>query len=147
MERKELKWTDVPAEWALCLDRECPARESCLRWQAGRLAPDSLAAARCVLPRSRNNEGCRLFAPVRTERNARGFANIYNAVRKKDYTSMRLQMTSLFSSKRRYYESMRGEHPISPEMQQKARNLFARWGYADSVRFDHYEEDFCFPHE
>lgn len=147
MERKELKWTDVPAGWALCLSGECPARESCLRWQAGRLMPASLNAARLVLLRGTNDEGCRLFAPIRTAHNARGFMNIYSAVRKQDYTPMRLQMTALFSSRRRYYESMHGKHPVSPEMQEQVRSLFARWGYADSVRFDSYEDDFSFPHE
>lgn len=147
MERKELNWTDVPAGWALCLTGECPSRESCLRWQAGQLVPESLVAARLVLPRRNCDEACRMFAPIRTVRNARGFMDIYNAVRKQDYTPMRLQMTALFSGKRRYYESMHGKQPVSPEMQQRVRNLFARWGYADSVRFDSYEEDFCFPCE
>ena len=147
MERKELNWTDVPAGWALCLSGECPARESCLRWQAGRLVPDSIVAARIVLPRRNSDEACRLFAPIRTVRNARGFMDIYSAVRKQDYTPMRLQMTALFSGKRRYYESMHGKQPVSPEMQQRVRELFTCWGYADSVRFDSYEEDFCFPCE
>jgi hypothetical protein len=76
---------------------------------------------------------------------ARGFTTIYQKVLKRDYTSLRKFMTNLLSGKRYYYEYKRGERLLSPEQQSDIRELFASFGYKDSVQFDSYEETLHFP--
>lgn len=143
---QQLNWNDVPERWALCFNTQCPRRESCLRWQAGLLAPEDLAATRCVTPKALTPEGCRCFASTDRITIARGFENIFDDVRKADYTEMRKEMTELLSGNRYYYEYKHGKRPLSPQKQEQILQLFARWGYAENVRFDSYEEAFSFPY-
>lgn len=145
MQKKELTWEMVPKGWALCFNSECPLCQSCLRWQAGRLAPQELTVTRCVTPSAAAKEPCPHFASAETVQYARGFSTIYNRVLKHDYTFLRKQMTLMLSGKRYYYEYMRGERRLSTVQQEDIRELFTSWGYADSVHFDAFEQDFDFP--
>lgn len=141
----DMKWEEVPEGWVLCFNSDCKLRETCLRWQAGQLAPEDLTVAHCVTPKAMRSEPCAHFASVEKIRYARGFSKIYDKVLKSDYTPMRKEMTAMLSGKRYYYEYMRGERRLSPEQQEHIRQLFAKWGYADCVEFDSYEEGFVFP--
>ena len=145
MKEKELKWGMVPEGWALCFNQNCPLRESCLRYQAGRLAPEEVTITRCVTPRAVTDGPCAYFASMELQTMAYGFSTIYERVLKKDFTIMRKAMTNHLSGKRYYYEYMRGERALSPEQQEWIRSLFAEHGYADCVAFDRYEPSFCFP--
>ena len=140
MTKNDLKWKDVPEGWALCFTQDCPLREMCLRWQAAQLAPDGLTVTRCVTPRALTGDKCKHFATMEPVRYALGFSTVYDKVRKDDFTPMRKQMTNMLSGKRYYYEYKRGDRRLTPEQQRQIRQLFTAWGYADSVRFDNYEE-------
>ena len=145
MENIELKWVDVPDSWALCFNEKCAMQEQCLRWRAGQLVPEDMTVGRCVMPQALKDGNCCYYASVEKVRIARGFSHIYKRVLKKDFTSLRLSMTSMLSGKRYYYEYMRGERPLSPEKQEMIRKLFASYGYGDCVEFDDYEESYVFP--
>lgn len=144
MMENKLKWEMVPDGWALCFNEGCPLREACLRYQAGLLAPQSLTVTRCVTPRAMTDERCVLFASMEPQMVAYGFSTLYDRVLKDDFTTLRKTMTSYLSGKRYYYEYMRGLRPLSPEQQGWIRNLFARYGYQDSVVFDRMEPAFDF---
>ncbi|MBQ9356309.1 MAG: hypothetical protein IJT98_03355 [Prevotella sp.] len=143
--KPELKWADVPSKWHLCFNRECPLRETCLRWQAGQLSPSDLTFTRCITPNALIDGTCRHFASAQPVSFALGFTTIYSKVLKKDFTVMRKQMTNMLSGKRYYYEYMRGERPLKPYQQEMIRRLFEHYGYADCVHFDKFEEGYYFP--
>lgn len=145
MSEINFSWKDVPSGWALCFNQSCPLHEHCLRYQAGVLAPPDLTVTRCVTPRVLTGERCKVFTSMEPTKMARGFTTIYQKVLKRDYTSLRKFMTNLLSGKRYYYEYKRGERLLSPEQQSDIRELFASFGYKDSVQFDSYEETLHFP--
>lgn len=145
MSEINFSWKDVPSGWALCFNQSCPLHEHCLRFQAGVLAPSDLTVSRCVTPRALTEERCKVFTSMEPAKMARGFTTIYQKVLKRDYTSLRKFMTNLLSGKRYYYEYKRGERLLSPEQQSDIRELFASFGYKDSVQFDSYEETLHFP--
>ena len=145
MSEINFSWKDVPSGWALCFNQSCPLHEHCLRFQAGVLAPSDLTVSRCVTPRALTGERCKVYASMEPTKMARGFTTIYQKVLKRDYTSLRKFMTNLLSGKRYYYEYKRGERLLSPEQQSDIRELFASFGYKDSVQFDSYEETLHFP--
>lgn len=145
MQENGLTWEKVPQGWALCFNAECPLCQSCLRWLAGRLAPQELTMTRCITPLALAKGTCPHFASAEPIQYARGFSTIYDRVLKSDYTPLRKQMTLMLSGKRYYYEYKRGERRLSPEQQEAIRELFTSRGYADSVRFDVTELDFDFP--
>lgn len=144
MENKELKWEDVPKGWALCFNSECAMREKCLRFKAGKLAPEETTVCPCITPMALKDGDCRHFASSEKVLFARGFSRIYDKVLKQDFTPLRKAMTTMLQGKRYYYEYLRGERRLSPKQQQSIRNLFAKGGYAESVCFDEFEETFDF---
>ncbi len=145
MEKLKLTWEMVPKGWALCFNQECPLRDTCLRYQAGQLAPENMTVARCVMPRALSDGHCACFATMEPQVYAYGFSTIYDHVLKSDYTSLRKMMTNNLSGKRYYYEYMRGERALSPAQQDFIRQLFTGCGYGDSVVFDRLEPMFEFP--
>ena len=94
MDNKELKWKNVPSDWALCYNQNCPMHERCLRWQAAQLAPEELTVCRCVMPQALKDGQCPHFATTEKVRMARGFMHLYDKVLKDDYTSLRKALTS-----------------------------------------------------
>lgn len=140
----ELKWKNIPNGWALCYNKECVKHERCLHWYAGQLNPQEETIVRYVMPYALKNGICPHFASTEIVTYARGFSKIYDQVLKTDYTPLRKEMTTMLSGKRYYYEYMRGKRRLSPEQQEKIRDLFAKYGYADSVHFDSFEQDYYF---
>lgn len=144
MENDNLKWTDVPEGWALCFNNECSLAETCLRRKAAQLAPETLTVTRQVTPHAVKDGQCCHYASSEKVTFARGFQHLYDKVLKAHYTSLRESMTDMLSGKRIYYEYKRGERRLSPAQQEAIRDLFASKGYADSVVFDAFEEDYDF---
>ena len=50
---KELTFSDIPHNWAICYDANCPLANRCLRHHAAKLAPDTLLEHNTVLPAAR----------------------------------------------------------------------------------------------
>ena len=144
MEELTLKWSDVPTEWPLCFNDDCPLHQHCLHRQAAAVAPQDLEVARCVTPSALRDGECRHYVSMDPVRYARGFERIYDGVLKKHYTMLRERMTSMLSGKRIYYEYMRGERRLEPIQQECIKELFGKYGYADSVKFDAYEYGYLF---
>ena len=144
METIHLNWKDVPDKWALCFKEDCPLHEGCLRWHAGQAAPEEVTVCNCVTPHALKDGQCTQFASTQKVRYARGFSTIYDKVLKADFTPLRLQLTTMLSGKRYYYEYKRGERRLDPEQQERIKQLFTSYGYGDSVRFDSYEDDYVF---
>lgn len=145
MEEKTLNWSMVPEGWALCYNDHCPRHEQCLRRQAALLAPQELTVTRCVTPQALRDGQCPHFASSEPVRFARGFKDIYADVLKRDFTPMRVEITSKLSGCRLYYDYLNGRRPLSPEQQNMIREVFRKHGYDDNVQFESYEDAFQFP--
>ena len=76
---------------------------------------------------------------------AYGFSTIYNNVLKKDYTTMRKELTMKLQNKGYYYKYMNGLLPLSPKKQQIVKDVFASFGYEEHVKFDSMESRYVFP--
>ena len=145
MKNNQLNWENVPKDRALCFNAECPLHATCLRFQAGLVAPQGLTVARCVTPQALDGGRCCCFASMEPQVYARGFSTLYRQVLKSDYTDMRRELTAYLSGYRYYYDYMRGRRLLSPAQQQWIRDMMLRYGYTDEVTFDGYEAAFDFP--
>ena len=143
--RKDLQWEDVPRNWALCFNKNCNVCKTCLRYAAGSVAPNEVTVSQCVMPLAAQQNVCPHFASMQKLLFARGFSKIFEKVLKKDFTPLRLSLTSFLGGKRYYYEYKRGERRLLPAQQKHIRQLFVNHGYVDTEYFDQYEEGYCFP--
>jgi hypothetical protein len=141
---QEFDFSKVPSWYVLCTNSECPLRANCLRYLAGTNAPDNMELARCVMPKTLKNGECRWFDQITVGVWAAGFSHLFDKVLKKDYTVMRLAITTYLHGTRIYYEYKRGERVLSPAEQQWIRDYVRSLGYDWEVEFDKYFEDYIY---
>ena len=137
-------FTRVPSWYVLCANNDCPLKTECLRYLAGKNAPDNLEIARCVMPQTLKNSKCRWFDKITIDVWAAGFTHLYDKVMKQDYTTMRKTITNYLHGCRLYYAYKRGDRALSPEEQQWIRNYVKSFGYDWEVEFDRYFEDYVY---
>ena len=143
----DFDFSRVPSWYVLCTNNDCPQKAECLRYLAGKNAPDNLEIARCVMPQTLKNGECRWFDKITIDVWAAGFTHLYDRVMKKDYTTMRKTITNYLHGARIYYEYKRGERALSPQEQQWIRNYVRSLGYEWEVEFDSYFEDYVYRHQ
>ena len=146
MEKLDLKFENVPNNWAVCFNNDCPLKEQCLRYQAAITVPDGVCYGMSVWPQAYKNGQCRMFAEIKTVTMAWGFSQLYKDLRHEDYKEIRTRMEDHFGRAGNYYRYNRGEKLLTPADQQWIQQLFARYGYTADVVFDHYESRLVFPY-
>ena len=142
-----LHFSDVPKEWAICLQSDCPLAASCLRHHAGTLAPDDLKHHECVLPGARTGGACSAFVANHPVRLARGMKRLLKGIDYGKSMVMRKQLYNIFGSKSQYYRYCEGRWPIPPEQQARVADLFRQNGIASEPQYDDYFEGFYFRNE
>ena len=143
---KDFDFSRVPSWYVLCTNNSCPLRDDCLRYLAGKHAPDNMEIASCVMPKTLKERECRWFDKIVIDVWAAGFAHLFDKVMKKDYTEMRKTITSYLHGNRIYYEYKRGERALSSSEQQWIRNYVRSKGYDWEVEFESYYEDYVYHH-
>ena len=144
--KKQFDFADVPSWYVLCHNNLCPMQTSCLRYLAGQHAPDQLEVATCVMPKTLKGGKCRWYDKRNVVVWAQGFSHLFDRVMKKDFTSMRKELTSYLHGAKFYYEYKRGDRPLSPEQQAWIRQFVKSYGYEWEVPFDSFYEDYEYHH-
>ena len=129
-------FSEVPSWYVLCHNSQCPLRDDCLRYLAGRYAPETMEIATCVMPKTLKGSTCRWFDHKTVVVYAAGFSHLYDRVMKMDYTSMRKAITRYLHGTKLYYEYMRGDRPLTPEQQQWIKDYVKSRNYDWEVEFD-----------
>ena len=141
---QDFDFSRVPSWYVLCTNNDCPLKDDCMRFLAGKNAPEDLEIAKCIMPKMLKNGKCRWFDMITTEVRAAGFSHLFDKVMKKDYTVMRKTLTNYLHGVRIYYEYKRGERSLSPKEQQWIQDYVKSMGYDWEVEFDKYDENYVF---
>ena len=142
----DFDFSRVPSWYVLCTNNECPLKAECLRYLAGKNAPDSLEIATRVMPQTLKNGKCRWFDKITIDIWAAGFSHLYDKVMKKDYTVMRKTITKYLNGCKFYYAYKRGDRALTSEQQQWIRNFVKSYGYDWEVEYDRYFEEYVYHH-
>lgn len=141
---ESMKFNDVPFGWALCCVNECTKKADCLRYQMCCKVPDGVTKSVCVLPNVLKLSDCPHFHPMKVERVALGFRNIFAEVKEKHHARMRAEISRYLGGGGTFYRYRNGETPLLPEQQEWIKQLFARYGYTEEVVFDEYKDMYRF---
>lgn len=132
---------DVPKTYAVCFHDQCPHREQCTRYAAGKAASTSRNQGPCVYPTALRDGQCPMFRQLRIIRSAWGFRTLFADVQKKDYDRLRWKVICHFSSESDFWRYNRGYYKLTPEQQEAVLDIFRQFGYDPASRhFRHYEE-------
>lgn len=145
MENQLFKYSEVPADWALCFLDECPLKEQCQRWLAYSYAPKGTTIHSCITPHALDKGKCRYYVKPEPIRVAYGFGDLFRQVRRDDYHAMKDELIDYFGSSTYYYRYRRGEYPLTPEQLSWMRQLFSRYGYNDNIEFNKFGNLYTFP--
>ena len=100
---KALHFSDIPRDWAICFQSDCPFAASCLRRYAATLAPAALRHHECVLPSARTADSCHGFIENRPMRLAYGMKGLLRGVTYEEGIALRSRLYNVFGSRSQYY--------------------------------------------
>jgi len=139
-----LHFSDVPKEWAICFQHDCPLADTCLRYHAASLVPGDLKHHECVLPGARSGDTCSAFVSNQPVRLARGMKGLLSGIDYGRAVVMRRQLYEIFGSKSQFYRYSEGRWPIGPDVQARVSDLFHQMGIASEPQYDECFEGYNF---
>ena len=140
----KLTYGNVPKEWALCFNDQCPRAGECLRHIVYKLAPETECCHSCVLPQAWRNGTCSEFTQAYKQQLAWGMSHLFTGIPSWQATAIRHDVIALFGSRSTFYRFYRGEFLITPQRQQEIAAIFANHGITTPRRYDRVVEDYFF---
>lgn len=141
--KEEIDFNQIPFDYALCLNDQCPRAATCLRQLSVQSVPAEKEYWNIISPKrlAALKGDCPFFRSNRKVRYARGFMNMLDNL---PYNKRRSVIASLISyfGQRTYYRNRKGERLLTPDEQQAVLNIIKRHGASTSQEFDLYEEDY-----
>ena len=142
---KPLSFSDVPHNWPICFQNECPLSAHCLRRRVAELAPEGLMYHACVLPAAHVGETCRLYVEAQPVGMAHGMTRLFADVKPWDLQALRHSIIGIFGSRAQFYRYRDGRYDITPEQQARVAAAFRHHGYTQPPVFDSMTEQYYFP--
>lgn len=142
---KDLIYSDVPSDWALCFQTSCPLADTCLRHHAATLLPADVRHHNAVCPQARTADACSMYVSDTPVQIAIGMTHITDGYNPWDARDIKQQLFECFGSRTHYYRYRNGEYPIPPAKQQEVADIFRRLGHTKPPVFDHLKEAYYFP--
>lgn len=139
--KEKLDFSEVPYQYPMCLNRQCPKANTCLRQLAEQSMPEKVEYWSIVSPKRLNSikEDCPYYRSCIKARYAKGFIGILESLPHKQMGSVITQLMSFFS-RRTYYRVRKGERLLSPDEQQQVLNILKHCGVSQPPKFDEYIE-------
>ena len=140
-------FTDVPKNYHLCVNANCPWHATCLRQIAMRLLPDSEIHANIINPNltahpqadAHGASACPYYRENRTVTYARGFENMEDKMTVVQYRRDRAMFLAAFG-RNPFYERRNGKIALSPHEQSLLRRMLNDIGFSIDNPFDETEE-------
>lgn len=132
--------SDVPRNFALCLNADCPLSGQCLHYIVRTMIPEDELILHVYNPEAvKGGEDCEHFRNQTPVRYAYGFEGMQAHMLPGQYAMFRDTLIACFS-RNRFFVRRRGEFPISPREQAYIRGVLEQVGADPSLEFDRYEE-------
>ena len=134
---------EVPTSYTLCIRRECPKAETCLRHVATQMMPAEVQTWSILSPAYLVQiEGdCPHYRSAEKVQYARGFVRMMSALTVKQADAMKDSIVSTFGMNM-YYRMRRGERLITPTEQEAIYQMLEQQGITTRPEFDTYVEDY-----
>ena len=129
---EEHHFTNIPYNYPLCLNRQCPKASTCLRQLIEQEVPDSAEYWVVISPKYRSSQKVQY---------AKGCMNILDNLPHKQRQLAIIHLTEYFS-RRTYYRIRKGERLLSPAEQRDVQKILKQCGATGKQEFDAYVEDY-----
>lgn len=140
MEEK-IDFSQIPYHYPLCLNKECPKANTCLRQIIAQNIPANVESWVFLCPglHPDSHDNCPRYSSNVKARYAKGFIKL---LEKLPYTQMQTVISRLISlfGQRTYYRVRKGERLLSPAEQKKVLSILQSCGVSLPLDFDDYVE-------
>lgn len=142
MEEK-IDFSKVPYQYAMCINRQCPKANTCLRQLVEQSSPEDIVYWTIISPKLLNSlkGDCPYYRPHTKVSYAQGFVEILETL---PFKQMQVAVSHLMShfGKRTYYRVRKGERLLSPAEQRQILNILKNNGITPTQDFDKFVEDY-----
>ena len=139
--KEKLDFSEVPYQYAMCLNQQCPKADTCLRQLAEQSVPEEVEYWSIISPKRLNSikGNCPYYRSNIKARYAKGFIGILESLPHKQMENVISHLLSFFN-RRTYYRVRKGERLLSPAEQQQFINILKYCGVSQPLKFDEYTE-------
>lgn len=132
--------SDVPRNFALCLNADCPLAGQCLHHIVKTMIPEDELILHVYNPEAvKGGEDCKYFRNQTPVRYAYGFEGMQAHMLPGQY-AMFMDILIAHFSRNSYFVRRRGEFPMPPKEQELIREVLKQVGADPSMEFDRYKE-------
>lgn len=141
--KTELDYSEAPHNYTLCLHRDCPLADTCLRQLAEKSIPATLPACLVIRPAylASLTTPCPYYRSSGKVRFAKGFVRLLEELPHKQMRTVVAHLIDQFG-RRTYYRTRKGERLLSPSEQETFRNVLKKCGVSPVPEFDLYIEKY-----
>ena len=134
---------EVPTNYTLCIRRECPKAETCLRHVATLMIPADVMKWSILSPAylAQIEGECPHYHSAEKVRYARGFVRMIRTLPVNVSEMVAHKLIARFG-RNAYYDMRKGKRAIAPAEQEIILTVVAECGAQQEVVFDSYEEDY-----
>lgn len=135
---------EVPSNYALCLNRQCPQASTCLRQLAEQEISDRIEYWTVISPKYQEaieKSVCPYYRSSTKVLFAKGFIKILENLPNKQMQQVISRLIGRFNQ-RTYYRIRKGERLLSPTEQKVILNIIKSCGATGKQEFDVYIEDY-----
>ena len=131
--------SDVPGNFALCLNADCPLAGRCLHHIVRTMMPTDKLVLHVYNPETvKGGEDCAYFRERKFDRYAVGFTNMQEEMKPRQYASFSLYLQACWG-RNPYYERRSGKRSLPPVEQEQVWDALRHAGVPDNLEFDSYE--------
>lgn len=140
---KEINFSKVPFSYNICLNRECPQANTCLRQLAEQSAPDDIQSWTILSPKylASLKDACPHYRSDTKVLFAKGFIKLLEDLPYKQMQAAVAQLSGYFG-RRTYYRIRKGERLLSPSEQEMVLSILKNCGVSSHKGFDDYIKEY-----
>lgn len=142
IQTESISMDHLPAEYLMCIQKECPLCSRCLRYYAATRQSNNLHVLTVVNPSYHGvaTEDCPWFRPNEIVTMKRGMIDFFHEMPGRMERSIRDQLIQLFG-RTPYFNMRRGDRLITPSEQQQIARTCRQNGWQGELNYDGEVED------
>lgn len=140
--KSDFHYTDFPASYLRCFNKQCERRDTCLRYQLALRMPKEYVGVFAISPfylENLDDGECPHFQLDQPQPFALGITHLFDDIPLKKAEAIKSQMISYFGSST-YYRWKQKRRLVKPKEQAYIKNLFLAQGITDDPLYDDYQE-------
>ncbi|MDR0370277.1 MAG: DUF6078 family protein [Prevotellaceae bacterium] len=141
--KETIDYSQIPNNYLICLHRECPKADNCLRHLAAEVIPSEVKQLNIINPKylASFESDCTCYKAAEKMRYAKGFVKMLENMPYKQMQHVSRSLIAHFG-RMMYFRMRKGDRLLSPAEQQSLLVIVGHCGISQPQDFDEYIENY-----